>query len=459
MHMASRSAAAVEPCTGTSSYGEYVNPQWVNLLNILDMNVEYERCIGAELFTRDGRRILDFLSGYCVHNTGHNHPAIVTALKDELDKSGPAMLQSHIPELAGELAERLCRLSGSGLTKAYFGSSGSEGVEAAIKFCRATTKRPGILYARGSFHGLTAGALSLMNDEFWREGFGPQLQDTTAVAFGDIEALEKALASKKFAAFFVEPVQAEAGIQVPPANYLQQAQSLCHKQGSLLVLDEVQTGMFRTGTFLAAHQFGVHPDIVILAKALSGGLMPVSATLMTEQVYNSVYSSLRRAIVHTSTFSENALSMRAGLATLKVLENEQLGPRATILGERFRDKLRHALAPYALVKEVRGMGLLCGIEFAPPKNLALRALYEAFHRIHPAMFGQVMVMRMFREKNFLTQICGNNFTVLKAAPPLVISEAHLDEFVAAIRDVVALADSSPAFWTEALALARRAAKI
>ena len=142
-----------------------------------------------------------------------------------------------------------------------------------------------------------------MNDEFWREGFGPLLKDTTAVAFGDIEALEKALASKKFAAFIVEPVQAEAGIKVPPANYLQLAENLCHKHDSLFVLDEVQTGMFRTGTFLAAHQFGVHPDIVILAKALSGGLMPVSATLMTEQVYNSVYSSLRRAIVHTSTFS------------------------------------------------------------------------------------------------------------------------------------------------------------
>jgi ornithine--oxo-acid transaminase len=227
----------------------------------------------------------------------------------------------------------------------------------------------------------------------------------------------------------------------------------------LFVVDEVQTGMYRTGTFLAAHQFGVHPDIVILAKALSGGLMPVSATLMTEQVYNSVYSSLRRAIVHTSTFSENALSMRAGLATLDVLKNEQLGPRAAILGEQFRGKLRQALAPFALVKEVRGLGLLCGIEFAAPKNLALRALYEAFHRIHPAMFGQIIVMRMFREKNFLTQICGNNFMVLKAAPPLVSSEAQLDEFVSAIRDVVALADWSPAFWTEALALARRAAKI
>ena len=369
------------------------------------------------------------------------------------------MLQSHIPELAGELAERLCRLAGGGLTKAYFGSSGSEGVEAAIKFARATTKRAGILYAKSSFHGLTTGALSLMNDEFWCGGFGPLLQDTTGVAFGDSEVLEEALGSKKFAAFIVEPVQAEAGIKLPPADYLKQAESLCHKYGSLLVLDEVQTGMFRTGTFLAGHQYDVHPDMVILAKALSGGLMPVSATLMTERVYDSVYSSLRRAIVHTSTFSENGLSMRAGLATLHVLENEQLGPRALRLGEQFRSKLRQELAPYELVKEVRGMGLLCGIEFVAPKKLTLRALFETFQRIHPAMFGQIIVMRMFREKNFLTQICGNNFMVLKAAPPLVIRETQLDAFVSAIRDVVAVADSSPAFWTEALSLARRAAKI
>jgi len=270
--MASRSATLGATSTTTSCYAEYVNPQWVNLLDILDMNVEYERCEGAELFTRDGRRMLDFLSGYCVHNAGHNHPDIVKALKDELDKSGPAMLQSHISELAGELAGRLCRLAGGGLKKCYFGSSGSEGVEAAIKFARATTNRAGILYAQSSFHGLTAGALSLMNDEFWRGGFGPLLEDTAGVAFGDIEAVEKALAGKKFAAFIVEPVQAEAGIKVPAGNYLQQVESLCHKYGSLFVLDEVQTGMFRTGTFLAAHHYDLHPDMVILAKALSGGL-------------------------------------------------------------------------------------------------------------------------------------------------------------------------------------------
>ena len=308
-------AAAISPARSTkSAYEEYVNPQWVSLLKLLGLNEEYERCQGTALYTKDGRTILDFLSGYCVHNAGHNHPYIVRALKDELDRSGAAMLQSHVPELAGELAERLCKLAGGGLKKAYFGSSGSEGIEAAIKFARATTGRLGMVYAQNSFHGLTAGALSLMNDEFWREGFGPLLQDSIGVPFDDLAALGKVLSTQRHAAFIVEPVQAEAGIRVPSRAYLQGAQDLCRKYGALFVMDEVQTGMFRTGTFLAAHQFELRPDMVVLAKALSGGLVPVSAVLMTDRVYNSVYSSLKRAIVHTSTFSENSLSMRAGLA-------------------------------------------------------------------------------------------------------------------------------------------------
>ena len=458
-NMSAKTAAVLSEACSNKSYAEYVNPQWVALLDLLSMNVEYERCSGCELFTREGRRILDFLSGYCVHNAGHNHPAIVKALQQELQRMGPAMLQSHVPAIAGDLAERLCQRAGGGLTKAFFGSSGSEGVEAAIKFSRATTNKPVIVYAEGSFHGLTAGSLSLMSDGFWRDGFGPLLQDTIGVPFGDIVALEKVLEKGRCAAFIVEPVQAEAGIRVPSKAYLQAAEELCRARGALFVLDEVQTGMYRTGTFLAAHQFGVQPDLVVLAKALSGGLMPVSAVLMTEKVYRSVYSSLKRAIVHTSTFSENSLSMRAGLATLEVLEQEQLGARAARLGESFREKLRAELSRYEIVKEVRGVGMLNGIEFRAPRKLALRALYEAFCRIHPAMFGQVLVMRMFRERNILTQICGNNFMVLKAAPPLVVSEADLDEFAEAIRDVVELADSSISFWTEALHLAKRAINI
>ncbi len=278
----------------TQSYIDHVNPQWVRLLNLLQMETEYTLCSGVELHTARGEVVLDFLSGYCVHNIGHNHAAIIDALHVELDRRGPAMLQSHVPDLAAELAQRLCRHAGGRLEKAFFASSGSEGVEAAIKFSRATTGREGLLYCDGAFHGLTCGALSLMSEPFWRGKFGPMLANTTAIPFGDLDALQPKLKSRNYAAFFVEPVQSEGGIVVPPAHYLSEAKELCARYGTLLVLDEVQTGMFRTGQFLAAHHFHVDPDMVILAKALSGGLMPVSAVLMTDRIYESVYDSLKR---------------------------------------------------------------------------------------------------------------------------------------------------------------------
>jgi len=440
-------------------YAEHVNPQWVRLLNLLQMNVRYDCCAGAELFTADGRRILDFLSGYCVHNIGHNHPAIVDALRDELGRNGPAMVQSHIPELAAELAHRLTALAGGGLDRVFFTNSGSEGVETAIKFSRAHTGRAGILCAENAFHGLTCGALSLMSDDHWRGGFGPLLADAKAVPFGSLEYLEKQLGTKKFAAFIVEPIQAEGGIRVPPAEYLRKAQALCRRYGTLFVLDEVQTGMYRTGEFLAAHHFGVEPDVVVLAKALSGGLIPVGAVLSTRAISDSVFSSMRRAFIHASTFGENGLSMRAGLATLDVLERESLGQRATLLGAELRRQLADALAPYEMVKSVRGEGLLCGIEFTAPHSLRLRIAFESFRRIHPAMFGQMLVMRLFRDCDILTQICGNNFMVLKAAPPLIVEEAQLEQFVSSVRRVVDLAHNSTSFWGEALGLARRAVNI
>ena len=224
-------------------YSEHVNPQWVRLLDLLEMNVCYKRCSGSELFTADGRRILDFLSGYCVHNVGHNHPAVIAALHEELERSGPAMVQTYAAERAGELGEKLCRRAGGRLTKVFFGSSGSEGVEAAIKFSRAHTGRTGLLHANGAFHGLTCGALSLMGSSFWREGFGPLLPGTEEIPFDDVNALERKLASKRFAAFIVEPIQSEAGVQVPASEYFRAAHSLCRRYGTLLGLDEVQTGM------------------------------------------------------------------------------------------------------------------------------------------------------------------------------------------------------------------------
>ncbi|HSB76038.1 MAG TPA: aspartate aminotransferase family protein [Terriglobales bacterium] len=443
---------------GSSSelYSSYVNPQWVKLLSVLRMNTHYIRCSGTELFTADGRRILDFLSGYCVHNTGHNHPDIIAALQAELARSGPGMLQSHAPGLAGQLAEELCTRAGDHLHKAFFCSSGSEGVEAVIKFSRAHTRRSGLLYASGAFHGLTCGALSLMGDPFWREGFGPLLPGAEEVPFGDLRALEEKLASRRFAALLLEPVQAEAGIRIATREYLAGAQALCRKHGTVFALDEVQTGLGRTGKFLAAHHYGVQPDMVVLAKALSGGLVPSAAVLMTDAIYGSVFGSLQRAIVHTSTFSENALALRAGLATLAVIDREQLATRARETGDYLRQQLRDALASYEMVKEIRGLGLLSGIEFQAPKQLRLRAAFEAFRRIHGGLFGQMLVMRLYNDKGMLTQICGNNFMVLKVAPPLGVSPAQVDEFAAAIREVVHTVHASSTFWSDALSLGRRA---
>ena len=462
-HTMQMSQRAVKSPTAVPSldslYCDHVNPQWVKLLNTLQMNVQYERCTASELLTADGRRILDFLSGYCVHNVGHNHPAIIAALREELDRSGPGTLQSHVPQLAAQLAERLIHLARGKLQRVYFTSSGSEGVETAIKFSRAHTRRDGLLYANGAFHGLSCGAISLMSDPFWSEGFGPMLPGTKGVTFGNLDELQRQLASRKFAAFIVEPVQSEGGIRVPDAGYLPAAQELCRRYGTLFVLDEVQTGMYRSGPFLAAHHFRVEPDMVILAKALSGGLMPVGAVLMSAAIADSVFSSLKRAIVHASTFGENSLSMRAGLATLDLLEDEGLGERGAQMGVRLRRELSEALAPYEMVSAVRGLGMLSGIEFAAPRSLRLRAAFEGFRVIHPAMFGQILVMRMFRDKGILTQICGNNFMVLKVAPPLVVTDTQLNEFVEAVRDVVDLMHNSTSFWSEALGLARRAANI
>jgi ornithine--oxo-acid transaminase len=452
-------SAATPTVNSVQAYIDHVNPQWVRLLNLLQMRTEYSLCSGAELHTANGDVILDFLSGYCVHNTGHNHPAIIEALHAELDRCGPVMLQSHVPDLAGELARRLCQLAGGNLQKAFFACSGSEGVEAAIKFSRAATGREGILSCDSAFHGLTCGALSLMSDTFWRGRFGPMLANTAGIPFGDIRALEEKLKSRAYAAFIVEPVQSEAGIVVPPQAYLREAKELCMKYGTLLVLDEVQTGLFRTGHFLAAHHFDARPDMVILAKALSGGLVPVSAVLMTDQIYASVYDSLKRSIIHTSTFSENSLSMRAGLATLDVLAEEALGPRAMTLGDNLRSRLRQELSGYEMVEEIRGLGMLSGIVFRAPKSLRLRLSFESFRHIHPAIFGQVIVMRMFREQHVLTQMCGNNFMILKVAPPLVISSEQIDRFVNAVREVIHRAHHSTEFWAEALGLARRAMNV
>jgi ornithine--oxo-acid transaminase len=217
----------------------------------------------------------------------------------------------------------------------------------------------------------------------------------------------------------------------------------------------VQTGFYRTGTFLAAHQFGVEPDMVVLAKAISGGLVPCSAVLMSDAICKSVYSSIQRSLVHTSTFSENGLAMRAGLTTLDVLEDEQLGRRATIVGEGFRNALAARLSKYEMFSEVRGVGLLNAVQFKTPKSLKLRLGFETLSKIHPALFGQVLVMHLFRDHGILSQVCGNDFMVLKVSPPLTIGDAQLERFVSALEQTLDSVHNSSSFWVEPIKVGQR----
>ncbi len=439
-----------------ATYATHVNEHWVRLLDLLGMNLRYTHCTGDELHTEDGTTYLDFLSGYGVYNVGHNHPRLIAALRAELERRGPGMLQSHVPQLAGDLAAALCKQAGGRLTKVFFTSTGSEGIETVIKFARAHTGRERLLFASGSFHGLTCGAMSLMDTPFWTAGFGPRVPATDPVPFGDLGAVARALSTARYAAVVLEPIQAEGGIRVPEPDYLRDVQALCARHGTLLVLDEVQTGLFRTGTFLAAQQFGVEPDMVVLAKALSGGFVPVGAVLMTAAVHASIYRTLERAFVHASTFGENLLAMRAGLTTLEILNDDHLGERALSLGGGFRAALTEALAPFEMVQAVRGLGLFCGLEFRPPTRAALRIPFALFQKAHPALFGQMVVKRLFVHHRILTQICGNDFSVLKVAPPLVVRPSSLDRFVRAMVEVMDHAHSSKRFWSDALTLAARA---
>jgi ornithine--oxo-acid transaminase len=437
-------------------YARFVNDEWVRMLEVLGMERDYARCEGTRLTTASGREILDFLSGYCVYNTGHNHPRLLAALHEELDRHGPTMLQSHVPPLAGELAERLSNAAGGGLDRVVFTSSGSEGVETAIKFARAATRRPGILHADGAFHGLTCGALSLMGNPWWRKDFEPLLPAVGRIPFLDLAALDAELASRTYAAFIVEPIQSESGVHAPPEGAWAEAARICRRHGTLLVFDEVQTGLGRTGRFLAAHRFGVEPDAVILAKALSGGLVPVGAVLMRDEIARSVYSGIDRAFLHASTFGENTLAMRAGLAVMDVLRDEGLAERADRLGGFLRAGLRELGRKYEMLGEVRGFGLMNGIEFRAPESRRLRLLDAGFAKMHPGLFGQMIVRALFREEGILTQMCGNNFRVVKASPPLTSSERDVERFLEGFGRTLERVHSSLGFWTQGLVLAGKA---
>ena len=315
---------------GYELYGRYLNPQQPRVLHAIGFDKVYERAEGAYLYDSDGNSYADFLAGFGVFAAGRNHPVIRQALHDALDAQLADWTQFDCGPLPGLLAERLLAQA-PGLDRVFFCNSGTEAVESALKFARYATGRGRILYCDHAFHGLTTGSLSVNGSAEFRRGFGPLLPDAP-IPLGDLDALAAELRRGDVAALIIEPIQGK-GVHLPPDGFLTAAAELLHAHGALLICDEVQSGLGRTGKFFAYQHEDVVPDIVTVAKALSGGYVPVGAMLAKGWVFEKVYSSMDRVMVHSTTFKGGVLAMTAGLASLAVIEDEGLVQNAARTGE------------------------------------------------------------------------------------------------------------------------------
>lgn len=416
-------------------YGEHVNPKFAKALKIIGFDKTYVSGKASYLFDKDGNKYLDMLSGYGMYNIGRNHPVVQKALIDFIEADYSSLVQMETPVLCGVMAAELKKRIGYDLGKVYFCSTGAEANETAIKFARRATGRNTVLYASSAFHGLTTGALAMNGSEVFKENFG-QLAESRKIPLGDIDALERELSKGDVAAFFVEPVQGK-GVNMPPHGFLAAASRLCHKHGSLFVADEVQSGIGRTGAFIALHhEQDVEPDIVIVSKSLSGGYVPIAAVVMTDKVFNKTFSSLDRAVVHSSTFGKSNFAMTAGLAALSVLDDENLTENARIMGDRLGNRLLALKDRYEFIHDVRWRGLMLAIEFGKPKSLKLKTAWATVNKINEDLFCQAITIPMLQDHKILTQVAGNKMTTIKLIPPLTIDDGDIDWFMGGFEKVM-----------------------
>jgi ornithine--oxo-acid transaminase len=417
-------------------YARTINPQFMRVLKTIGFDRVWSRGEGQYLYDSDGNRYLDLLGGFGMFNVGRNNPHVRAALIETLELDTPGSVQLGVSLLPGLLAEELLKRTPSRLERVLFTSSGTEAVEAALKLGRAATRRPRVIATDHAFHGLTLGSLSANGDPHFVERFGPLLPGFSHVPFGDLDALERELRSEDVALFLVEPVQGK-GVNLPPDGYLQGAQELCRVHGTLFAVDEVQTGFGRTGRLFAFEHWGLEPDLVTVAKSLSGGYVPVGALLMGQHVYEGVFDSLEHSVSHGSTFAPNDLAMAAGLATLRELDDAKLIERSEQLGRRLLELTEPLVGAHDAVKEVRGLGLMWAMEFGEPESGSMA--WRVMERMQAGLFAQLVVVPLFTKHRILSQVAGHDLPVLKGLPPLVLLEEDLEDFATALDEVIARA--------------------
>jgi ornithine--oxo-acid transaminase len=417
----------------------YLNPQIGRIVRTVGFDKVWTGGEGAHLIDADGERYLDLFGGHGVFALGRNHPEVVAALEEVLAARTANLPQLGVTLLAGVLAEELLARAPARVDAMLTANTGTEAVEGAIKLARAASGRARIVYTETGFHGLTLGALSLMGNPEFREGFGPLLPGCDMVAFGDLDALERELRRRDVAAFVVEPIQGK-GVNIPPAGYLEGAQRLCRETGTLFVCDEVQTGMGRTGRLFAFEHWGLEPDMICLSKALSGGFVPIGAVLVSRPVFERVFDRMKRAVRHGSTFGGNDLAAAAALATLRALEREALIERSERLGTLLLELTLPLVERYEIVRDVRARGLMWGIELGPPERGGRWSPWGAIERAQPGVFSQLVTVPLFHDHRIFCQVAGRRMNVIKALPALVIEESEIRRFAAALEEVIADAE-------------------
>jgi ornithine--oxo-acid transaminase len=418
-----------------------MNPRFAKVLQTIGFDPNYVRGQGAHLWDQDGNDYLDMLSGYGVFNVGRNHPKIKDAIRQYLEVDSPNLIKMGTQLLAGVLAERLIKLAPAGLDTVFFCNSGAEANEGAIKFARAFTGKPRMIYFQHGFHGLTLGTLSVNGLEEFRTGFGA-LMPWTKLPFGDKAALEAELRKGDVAGVMLECVQGH-GVFIAPDGWLQDVKALCQKHGALVIADEVQTGFGRTGKMFACEHWGLQPDIMTVSKALSGGYCPTGAILFRRPIYDKTFSSLDRCIVHSSTFSQNDLAAVCGLATLDVLEEEALVRNSAEMGEYLMTRLRGMIGKYEFLKEVRGKGLVIAIEFGQPRSVTLRAGWSMIHKLNQDLFCQAILVPLMMDHKILAQVAAHGMDVIKLIPSLVVTKADCDRFLTSFETVLEAAHRFP----------------
>jgi ornithine--oxo-acid transaminase len=449
------------------AHERYINPAFAGVLKTIGFDARYVRGEGAYLWDERGRRYIDCLGGYAVFALGRNHPVVREAVRRAMELELPNLPGVGLFRLSGPLAKDLLKVVPGGvlnercpgerepIDRVFFANGGAEAVDAAIKFARVATGRERVVYCHQSYHGLSVGALSVTGNHEFRAGFGELLRGTSEIPFNDLPALERELARGDVAAFIVEPIQGK-GVNIPHDDYLGEASALCARHGALLILDEIQTGLGRTGRMFGCEHFGVSgsegppagvrpwtPDMVIVAKALSGGYVPVSAVLCKRKVHDRVFPTMAHCAKVQNTFGQNDLAMAAGLATLHTIRAEGIVERSARVGERLMSGLRSALAGFDMMKDVRGRGLMVGIEFQRPRSMLLRTGWDLLKKVDENLFCQAIVIPLMVDHRILAQVAGHRLDVIKLIPPLVLSEKDADEVVAAFGATVGACQRFP----------------